>query len=107
MGLGWCDVLVWAYPFVGEGNKPFLVTDWEKIMLETLYDNILDEWHEIVPDFELDDETVANAVENIREKLSIKQCDEWSASSLASLVRDAKGDEEKVIYLVTNYLVSA
>lgn len=32
MGLGWCDVLVWAYPFVGEGNKPFLVTDWERMM---------------------------------------------------------------------------
>ena len=76
-------------------------------MLETLYDNILKEWHEIVPDFELDNETVANAVESIREKLSIKQCDLWSASSLASLIRDANGDEAKVIYLVNNYQVSA
>ena len=76
-------------------------------MLETLYDNILDEWHEIVPDFELDDETVANAVESIREQLSIKQCDLQSASSLASLIRDANGDEAKVIYLVNNYQVSA
>ena len=76
-------------------------------MLETLYDNILNEWHEILPDPELDDETVLEIVNNVRNKMTVKQNDEWSFASLASIVVDAKGDETGILNFINNYQVPA
>jgi len=76
-------------------------------MSEMLYDNILKEWHEIVPDFELDNETVLKIVNNIRNQMTAKQVDKWSTETLASIVVDAKGDEVGIWNFINNYPISA
>jgi len=72
-----------------------------------LYDNILNEWHEIVPDFELDNETVLEMVDNIRNQMTAKQVDKWSTETLASIVIDAKGDEIGIWNFINSYPISA